>query len=137
MPPFPRSQSGKKSGDYPEVVSPDVDRDNLLVVRINSRDRYLFGNKPLQEDEEMLRLGKDFLRERGRDTRFSLQADRGTSYGAYRHMQELLVRIFMDIRDEKALEQYGKHLSELSTEERNQINFQVPLAISEAETRKR
>ena len=137
MPPLPRAQSGKKSADYPEVVSPDVDRENLLIVRINSRDKYLFGNKPLQDDEEMLRLGKYFLRERGREARISLQADRGTSYGAYRHMQELLVQIFMDIRDEKALEQYGKHLSELSTEERNQINYQVPLAISEAETKKK
>lgn len=81
----------------------------------------------------MLQVGKDFLRQHGKETRFSFQADRGTSYGAYVHMQNLLVRIYMEVRDEKAQSVYGKSLEELTPEERFQINYMVPLSISEAE----
>ena len=79
--------------------------------------------------------GKDFLRKRGKDARFTLQANRGTSYGAYQHMQSLLWQVYEEVRDEKALEVYGKRLQDLSADERSQINILVPLSISEAETK--
>ena len=60
-------------------------------------------------------------------------ADRATSYGAYVHMQELLIRVYTEVRNEKAQEVYGKPLSELTVEERNQINYLVPIGISETE----
>ena len=112
---------------------PGVDRENICVVRINSRDKILFGNKASQDDEEMLRLGKDFLREHGKDTRFSFQADRGTSYGAYLHMMDLLTQIYVDVREEKALSVYGKDLSKLTPEERSHVNEMVPFGVSEVE----
>ena len=136
MPPFPTSPTGKRGSAYPEELFPGEKRENICMVRINSNDKFLFGNKPSQDDEEMIRLGKDFVREHGRNAHFALQTDRGTSYGAYRHIQELLVRIYMDLRDEKALEQYGKPLSELTTEEKNQINWLVPIGISETEPKR-
>jgi len=122
MPQFPAASTRSK-----------VKRENLFIVRINSADRVLFGDKLQQNDGEMLQAGKDFLRKHGKDAIFSLIADRGTSYGAYRHMQELLMRIYADIRAEKAMEQYGKSLSELSMEEVNQIYKQFPISIKEAE----
>ena len=136
MPPFPTSPTGKRGPAYPEELFPGEKRENICMVRINANDKFLFGNKPSQDDEEMLRLGKDFVRERGRNAHFSLRTDRGTSYGAYRHMQELLVRIYMELRDEKAQEQYGKPLAELTTEEKNQINWLVPIGISETEPKR-
>ena len=33
-----------------------VNREDILVVRINSAGKYFFGNRPTQDDEEMLRL---------------------------------------------------------------------------------
>ena len=122
MPQFPAASTSSK-----------VKRENLFIVRINSADRVLFGDKLRQNDGEMLQAGKDFLRKHGKDALFSLIADRGTSYGAYRHMRELLMRIYADVRAEKAMEQYGKSLSELSMEEVNQIYKQFPLSIKEAE----
>ena len=50
-------------------------------------------------------------------------------------MQSLLWRVYEEVRNEKALEVYGKHLQDLSADERAQINLLVPLSISEAETR--
>ena len=112
---------------------PGVDRESICVVRINSRDKIFFGNKASQDDEEMHRLGKDFLKKHGKETCFSFQADRGTSYGAYLHMMDLLTGIYVDVRQETALSVYGKDLSELTPEERSQINWMVPLGISEVE----
>ena len=133
MPPYPSAPTAKKP-NYPEETFPGVKRENIFVVRINANDKIFFGDRPRQDDQEMLQAGKDFLRKRGKDARFSLQADRGTSYGAYQHMQSLLWRIYEEVRDEKAMEVYGKRLQDLSADERAQINLLVPLSISEAET---
>ena len=134
MPPFPSAPTAKKP-NYPEETFPGVKRENIFVVRINANDKIFFGDRPRQDDQEMLQAGKDFLTKRGKDARFSLQTDRGTSYGAYQHMQSLLWRVYEEVRNEKALEVYGKHLQDLSADERSQINFMIPLSISEAETR--
>ncbi len=133
MPPYPSAPTAKKP-NYPEETFPGVKRENIFVVRINANDKIFFGDRPRQDDDDMLQAGKDFLRKRGKDARFSLQADRGTSYGAYQHMQSLLWRIYEEVRDEKAMEVYGKRLQDLSADERAQINLLVPLSISEAET---
>ena len=132
MPPFPSVPTAKKP-NYPAETFPGVKRENIFVVRINSNDKFFFGDRPRQDDQEILQVGKDFLRKRGKEAHFSLQADRGTSYAAYRHMESLLVQIYQEVRDEKAQEIYGKHLQDLSADERSQINFLVPLSISEAE----
>ena len=116
---------------------PGVKRENVFVVRINANDKYFFGDAPRQNDAEMLRVGKDFLLKKGKDARFGLQVDRATSYGAYRHMQDLLFKIFTEVREEKAQSIYGKSLKELSPEERSQINAMVPLAISETDMKSR
>ncbi len=133
MPPYPSAPTAKKP-NYPEETFPGVKRENIFVVRINANDKIFFGDRPRQDDDDMLQAGKDFLRKRGKDARFSLQADRGTSYGAYQHMLSLLWRIYEEVRDEKAMEVYGKRLQDLSADERAQINLLVPLSISEAET---
>ena len=132
MPPLPAAPTGKKGSAYPEVYFPEVNRENLFAVRINSADRVFFGDKPRSDDEEMLRAGKEFLRKRGNKALFALTVDRGASYGAYSHMQSLLWQIYEEVRDEKAHEVYGKSLHELTTDEQSQINWMVPMSIFEA-----
>ena len=89
IPPSHRADNAKKS-DYPEDLWTGVNRENVFMVRINSNDKIFFGDRPRQDDEDMLRTGKDFLKARGKEARFFLTVDRGTSYAAYRHIQELL-----------------------------------------------
>ena len=135
MPPLPSAPTAKKP-NYPEETFPGVKRENIFMVRINAADKIFFGDRPRQDDQEMLQAGKDFLRKRGKEARFSLQVDRGTSYGAYQHMQSLLWQVYEEVRDEKAMDVYGKRLQDLSADERSQINLLVPLSISEAETKR-
>ena len=104
------------------------------MVRINSNDKIFFGDKPRQDDGEMLRVGKDFLKSARNNARMiAFQADRGTSYGAYLHMQALLRQIYEEVWNEKAQELYGKSLEELSTDEKSQILRLVPFAIFETD----
>jgi len=65
---------------------PGVKRENIFIVRINSRDKIFFGDRPLQDEEEMLRAGKEFLRKRGNDAHFFLTVDRGTPYGRLKRL---------------------------------------------------
>ena len=133
MPPLPPSPTAKKA-NYPDELFPGVKRENIFVVRINSNDKIFFGDKPRQDDGEMLRVGKDFLKSARENARmFSFQSDRGTSYGAYLHMQALLRQIYEEVWNEKAQELYGKSLEELSTDEKSQILRLVPFAIFETD----
>ena len=127
MPPMPR---GSVTSQEPAAAAK---RENVFAIHINAADKIFFGDKPRQDEEEMVQVAKAFLKKHGKETRFCLVADRGSSYGAYTHIQELLIRVYTEVRNEKALEVYGKPLSELSVEEKNQINYLVPIGISEAE----
>ena len=70
--------------------------------------------------------------EHGRESVFSLRYDNGTSYGAYQKMQELLRKVYDDLRNDKALELYGKPLSAVSETELNEIYQLIPMTILEA-----
>lgn len=133
MPPLPPSPTAKKA-NYPDELFPGVKRENIFVVRINSNDKIFFGDKPRQDDGEMLRVGKDFLKSARNNARMiAFQADRGTSYGAYLHMQALLRQIYEEVWNEKAQELYGKSLEELSADEKSRILQRVPFAIFETD----
>ena len=135
MAPYSPETKASKS-PYPEELFSGVNREDICVVRINSADKVFFGNKATQEEAEMLRLGKKFLREHGRAAIFSFMADRGTHYAAYKNMQALLLQIYEEVRAEKAQELYGKSLQDLSAEERSQIEHLFPLNIYEPELKK-
>lgn len=135
---------GHKSYDYymlfngtPFWTSPEYHPGTVIYSGKFYHDIELNIDAARQDDAEMLRVGKDFLKKHGKDTRFILQMDRATSYGAYRHMQDLLMQIFLDVREEKAQSTYGKSMKELSPEELTQINDLIPLSISETDMKNR
>ncbi len=134
MPPLPDNGKVEVAKNLDEMFR-GVDRETILMIRINSAGAIMLGNRRVQDDAEIVRLGKAFLKEHGKETHFGLRHDRGTSYGAYTRIQTLLTQVYEEVRDEKAMEVYGKRLQELSADERSQINLLVPLSISEAETK--
>ena len=121
----------KKTQKYPEELLPGVNREDIFIVRINSLDKYFFGNSVGVDDEEMVERAKSFLEEHGRNTHFSLRTDRATSFGAYYRIQSLLVRAYYEVRTQKAQSLYGKALAELSDEELQAIYELYPLSITE------
>lgn len=65
----------------------------------------------------------------------SLQTDRNTDYQVYIMVQNELTRAFNEVRDEVAMQKFGKKFGELQEEQSKVITSAVPLKISEAEPR--
>ena len=63
----------------------------------------------------------------------SLQNDRGTSYQAYIAVQNELVKAVNELRDEFAMQEYGKVFNRLSEDQQELVKKVVPQNISEAE----
>jgi len=116
---------------FPHEVLPGIRRENVCVAYLNANDRVFFNNNVARDDAEILRDGKAFLKERGADAHFLLRADKGTSYGAYLHLQTLIRQIYDEVRDEKSRELYGKALADLSQSELDNIYGIIPLSITE------
>ena len=131
LPPLTDFEGKPIESHYDLSKLPEDMREHLLVVRINSADKVFFGNAACRDDEKMLDLGKQFVRTHGKNNIISLMCDKGTSYGAYQHMQEILRQVYDELRDERAREQYGKSLAALSETELDDIYKQFPLNIVE------
>ena len=67
----------------------------------------------------------------------SLQNTRDTSYEVYIQVQNELTRAFNEVRDDVAMQKYGKVFNDLTEEERKVITKAIPMKISEAEPRKK
>ena len=65
----------------------------------------------------------------------SLQTDRNTDYQVYIQVQNELTRAFNEVRDEVAMQKFGKKFAELEKEDRDAVVKAVPPKISEAEPR--
>ncbi len=63
----------------------------------------------------------------------SLQNDRGTSYDMYIQVQNELSAAYSELRDELALQKFGKKYIELSKEQAEAVRKAIPKMVSEAE----
>jgi acetone carboxylase gamma subunit len=133
MMPLTPTPQGTKDAKYPPEVWPGVARENICRALLNKDDKIFFDDGAYQDDATILSHGVKFIEKHGRDARFVMRHDRGTSFGAYLHLQNLVLQIYDQARDAKAREVYGKTMSELTTEEKNEINWLLPFAISESE----
>ncbi|HDY86755.1 MAG TPA: biopolymer transporter ExbD [bacterium] len=63
----------------------------------------------------------------------SLKNDRGTSYDMYIQVQNELVAAYRELRDDLAMQRFGKKYRELSKEQVKVVRKAIPMMISEAE----
>ena len=143
LPPIPDSEKAQDQ---------QVNRRNIVIVRINSADKLFAGNEAmdisflkdkmkeflsnpsndpaLPEKEEKEIEGKTYLVSKGV---ISLQNDRGTSYQAYIAVQNELVKAVNELRDEFSMREFGKRFHALDEDQQNIVKKAVPQNISEAE----
>ena len=117
---------------YDEALK-GIDRKDICVARINAHDKIFFESGAYDNDADILRVGKAFLKAHGAKTVITLTDDRGTSYGVYQNLQALLTQIYNEVRDEKAREVYGKSLVDLSEDQRAAILRLVPMTVLETD----
>ena len=136
-----------------KVQNQKVNRRNIVIVKINSADRLMAGNEPI--DVSMLKYKiKEFLVNANNDPKLpekemkniegygqypvskgviSLQNDRGTSYQAYIAAQNEIVKAINELRDDFSKANYGKPYLNLDEDQQKIVREAIPQNISEAE----
>ena len=136
-----------------KVEDMKVNERNIIIVRINSGDRLFAGDQPMDVSQLKDKI-KEFLTNPNNDPKLperenkeiegfgtypvskgviSLQNDRGTSYDAYIHVQNELVKAVNELRDEASMREFGKKFIALDEDQQKIIKNVVPQQISEAE----
>ena len=120
-----------------KVEDQKVNRRNIIVVKINSADRLLAGNEPMDVSQLKDKI-KEFLTNPYDDPNLpekeeidiedfgpcmvskgviSLQNDRGTSYQAYMAVQNELVKAVNELRDDFAMANFAKLYTKCNEDE--------------------
>ena len=130
-----------------------INKRNIVIVKINSADRILAGNEPIDISQLKDKI-KEFLSNPAEDPNLpekevkdienygpypvskgviSLQNDRGTSYRAYIAVQNELVKAINELRDDLSYRTYGNPFLRLDETQQEVIKDCIPQNISEAE----
>lgn len=136
-----------------KVEDMKVNERNIIIVRINSGDRLFAGDQPMDVSQLKDKI-KEFLTNPNNDPKLperenkeiegfgtypvskgviSLQNDRGTSYDAYIHVQNELVKAINEVRDDFCKQNYGKAYTFLTEDQQKIVREAIPQNISEAE----
>ena len=136
-----------------KVENQEVNRRNIIQVKINSNDRLLAGSQPM-DDSQLKDKIKEFMTNPYDDPNLpekevkdipglgpvpvtkgviSLQNDRGTTYQAYITVQNELIKAVNELRDDFSMKTYGKKYNKLDEERQEIVRQAVPQRISEAE----
>lgn len=136
-----------------EVQNQKINRRNIIVVKVNSADRLMAGNEPI--DVSLLKYKiKEFLVNANNDPKLpekemkniegygeypvskgviSIQNDRGTSYNMYIAVQNEIVKAIDELRDDFSKANYGKAYLNLDEDKQKIVREAIPQNISEAE----
>ncbi|MFA5737168.1 MAG: biopolymer transporter ExbD [Bacteroidales bacterium] len=138
-----------------KVEAEQINKRNIIVVLVNKSDRLFAGgqsmdvsmlkdkikeflmnpanlpNMPEKREKEIEGFGP-YMVSRGV---VSLTNDRGTSYNAYIQVQNEIVKAFNELRDEFALQQWGKKYSTLDEDQQRIVRDIIPQSLSEQEPR--
>lgn len=132
---------------------PDIKERNVFIVLINSKNqlqvegRLMSINNLREEAKEFIANKKDLEalpEKREKDVEFfgvypiskqviSLQNDRGTSYETYIAVQNELAAAYNELRDELAMQRFGRKFEALGEKEQDAVKEIYPQRISEAE----
>jgi biopolymer transport protein ExbD len=136
-----------------KVEDQKVNRRNIIIVKININDRIFAGNEPIDVSQlkdkivEFLTNPTDDPNLPEREVKeiegfgpypvskgvISLQNDRGTTYSKYIEVQNELVRAVNEIRDNFAMQNFGKKYANLDEDKQKIVRECIPQQISEAE----
>ncbi len=109
----------------------DINRSNVLQVKIDASDQIFCEDKPVTLKELQLQV-ESFVASRQSDRYIiGVQTDRQTSYDAYFKMQDAVVAAYHRLRDKMALQRYGHPFALCSQAEHDAIVKRYPQRISE------
>ena len=103
---------------------------NLIIIKINPNDKVLFESGIIGLEEISAKVAE--AKSRNHQAQINLQIDRGTSYGAYVLAQKSIYNAVSSVRDDYAMEHYGKHYIELDEMESLATRERIPLNVTES-----
>lgn len=136
-----------------QETPPEIKERNLMEVKVNRFDQIL-ANKQVVHLSQLTDMVKEFILNPADDENMpekevkeiefigqyavsqgviSLQNDRETSYDMYIKVQNELSRAFNEIRDDLAMERFGRKFMDLEEDYRKAVQTAVRSSISEAE----
>ncbi len=140
--------------DDQEIPPVDVNKRNLFQVRINSMNELQVQGE-LMDLKDLRARAKEFIKNENNDPNMpkkelvnipligeieitkehviSLQNDVDTQYQAYIDVQNELVAAYNELRNELALQKFGKIFDELEEDQKKAVQDVYPQKISEAE----
>lgn len=145
LPPMPQDAKQEKTED--------VNERNVFLVRINQSDKLLVAGRPL-DISQLRQKAKEFIANPNNDPTLpekkdkeieligtypvtegviSLQNSRQTTYKSYIAVQNELVAAYNELRDELAMQKFGRRMDRLTEEQQKAIQKAIPQRISEAE----
>ena len=152
----PPSAADETEDDYGRITY-QYPRNNIIVIKTNANDRYLIGSQPGYLTEETAARVKGYILNKENDPKlpskiqkeFTLpdgttfnypvsqaviltQNDRGTSFKGYQEINQFIREIYFDIRNDLALELFGRSLGNLSDSEMAVVVAAVPMNVVEA-----
>ena len=137
-----------------EELDIEIKERNIFMVLINAQDRLLVEGRPMQiadlkdKTKEFIISNPDNpnmpeIEEKDIDGIglvgvpvgvISLRNDRGTTYGTYIEVQNELVKAYNEVRDEAAMQYFGRpRYDDLNEDQQEAIRKLYPQRISEAE----
>ena len=139
-----------------KVENQEVNRRNIIQVKINSSDRLLAGSQPMDVSQLKDKI-KEFMTNPYDDPNLpekevveipglgptpvskgviSLRNDRGTSYDMYVAVQNELTAAINEMRNELSVTKFGRRYADLTKSQAEAVDQAIPIAISEAEPTK-
>ena len=109
----------------------DVRQDHVLSIRLDANDN-LSLDGDLVTSEQLANILVSRIDNDRLEHVVSIEVSRETSYEAYFHLQNTVAKAYGKLRDERARKLCGKHYSQCSAEEREDIGHYYPQRISEA-----
>lgn len=108
----------------------DIKQDHVLSIRLDANDQISVNGTllmPRQLTEEVMQMvEKDRL-----DHVISIETSRETTYEAYFHVQNAVVRAYATLRGQRARKLCGKSYAACTDDEREDIDHYYPMRISE------
>lgn len=114
---------------------------NVLDILVNLHDQLLVQGE-LADIGELRETTKKHVNNFGRDPKLSdsptdavvsLKNDKGTSYDMYMAVQNELRGAYNEMRDQYAMDNFGRNYNDLQNEDQKKVREAYPLRISEAD----
>ncbi|MEO1711941.1 MAG: biopolymer transporter ExbD [Bacteroidota bacterium] len=118
-----------------EPISFPLPENRVFTVKINAENEILVEGERVQT-RDIKEAAKSFILSPERSPNkavVSIQNDRGTRYETYLEVYNELRAAYREIREEAAVQTYGKALDRLTNAEKKDLYKAYPIVISEAE----